>query len=112
VWKYALYFALSIFMSPAVTIRMAWSSTMKDSVFAMRAGSQPAATAASSTVALDTGNSMILLSAFHCFKYLRTDSIAMIVLLFLFKPFFAIAKQINTTYAIVHIQNAQLPDSK
>ena len=57
VWNMALYLLLSILASPAVTIRTQPSSTRKDRVLAMRAGITPTAWAASSTVALETGNS-------------------------------------------------------
>ena len=63
VWKAALNLALSTFASPAVTIRMASPSTLNDRDLAMRAGMTPAASAASSTVALETGNSKTLLSS-------------------------------------------------
>ena len=55
--KKCLYLLLSIFASPAVTTRMGSSPSLKLRVLAMRAGSTPTATAASSTVALDTSNS-------------------------------------------------------
>ena len=48
---------------PAATMRITPSFVRNDSVFAMRAGSQWAASAASSTVALDTGNSITRSSA-------------------------------------------------
>lgn len=51
-------------------------STIKESVFAIRAGSQPAASAASSTVALDVSNSIILSAMPSVSKYARTFSIA------------------------------------
>ena len=53
----ALYFALSIFASPAVTTRTASPFIIKESVFAILCGSQCSASAASCTVALDTSNS-------------------------------------------------------
>ena len=52
-----LYLWLSILASPAATISTGPSFTIKDRVLAIRPGSQPTAWAASSTVALDTGNS-------------------------------------------------------
>ena len=57
VWNIALYLGLSILASPAATMRTQPSSTRKDRVLAMRAGMTPTAWAASSTVALETGNS-------------------------------------------------------
>ena len=51
-----LYFALSIFTSPAQIIKIALSSTLKESDFAIRAGSVLRAFAANSTVALDFSN--------------------------------------------------------
>lgn len=52
--KKDLYLWLSIFASPAVTIKIALSPSIKDNVFAMRHGSVFRACAASSTVALDS----------------------------------------------------------
>ena len=60
VWKVCLYFELSIFSSPATMIRIGCSSTLKESDLAILPGSTPAASAASSTVALEVANSMIL----------------------------------------------------
>lgn len=50
----------------------ALSPLRNDSVLAMRAGSHPSASAASATVALETGNSRIRSSAPNAFKYART----------------------------------------
>ena len=51
--KKALYFALSILASPAVTMRMGLPLTRNERVFAMRQGSVPSASAARATVALE-----------------------------------------------------------
>ena len=51
----ARYLALSIFASPAATIKIGSPSAKNDSVFAIRQGSQPNAWAANATVALGNG---------------------------------------------------------
>ena len=61
------------FHGPAVT---------KDKVFAIRAGSHPTASAASSTVALEESNSRIRFSIPNCAKYAFTLSIAITPSLF------------------------------
>ena len=67
-WNWALYLGLSIFMSPAVTTSTGPSAVMNDRDLAMRAGMTPAASAASSTVALDTGNSTTRWSRSNFFR--------------------------------------------
>ena len=57
--KKCLYLLLSTLASPAATMRMGSSPTLKLRVLAIRAPSTPTARAASSTVALDTSNSRI-----------------------------------------------------
>ena len=76
--KRALYLGLSTLASPAATIRITPSFVRKDSVLAMRAGSQPTASAASSTVADDTSNSSTRLSASNCFRYCFAFSMDMV----------------------------------
>ena len=61
-WKVSLNFRLSTLVSPAATTRMGPSGVMNDRVLAIRAGSVPTASAASATVALETGNSKISFS--------------------------------------------------
>ena len=68
------YFALSILVSPAVTTKIALSSTIKLSVFAMRAPWVCNAFAASSTVALDSSSSIILSRKPNWSKYAFTFS--------------------------------------
>ena len=59
-------------MSPAVTTRIGPSGSIKPSDLAMRAGITPAAWAASSTVALEVGNSSIFASRPKGFRYSLT----------------------------------------
>ena len=68
VLKVSLYLRLSILTSPAVTIKIARSLILKDNVLAIRSGAQFKALAASSTVALETSNSIISCSRLNCFK--------------------------------------------
>lgn len=66
--------------SPAQTTRATRSPTANDSVLAMRAGSHPTASAASSTVALDVSNSMTRSSSPAAARALRALSIPMALL--------------------------------
>ena len=66
--------ALHSLASPAHTTRTAPSPTAHAIVLAMRAGSQPRSRAASSTVALDWSNSMILSATPKGPRYARTLS--------------------------------------
>lgn len=58
-------FSIVDFASPAATINMAESSTIKANVLAILACSIPSALAASSTVALDSSSSLTCSSLFH-----------------------------------------------
>ena len=80
--KRALYLALSTLASPAAQIRMAFPFAWKDRVFTMRQPSVFSAFAASSTVALDTGNSRIRCSIPKDAKYCLTFSIDIVSPLF------------------------------
>ena len=76
--NWALNFGFAMRASPAHTTSATRSPTAKDSVLAIRAGSQPTAWAASSTVALDAGNSITSPSRPNSAKYAFTLSIAML----------------------------------
>ena len=65
--NFDLYFLLSTFASPAATINIGLSFTLKDNVLAISSGLHPNACAASSTVALDTSNSFISFSLLYFF---------------------------------------------
>ena len=63
IWNFALYFELSTLASPAQIIKIAESSILNESDFAILQGSQLRAFDANSTVALETLNSCILSSS-------------------------------------------------
>ncbi len=73
--KRDLYFALSIFVSPAVTMSIGSPSNENDIVFAILPSSQPRAFAARATVALDSSISITRSSIPSFLKYSLTLSI-------------------------------------
>ena len=74
VLKKSRYFLLSIFASPAITIKTGFSSTEKESVFAILQPWVFSAMAASSTVALDSASSSMRESIPDWAKYFFTFS--------------------------------------
>lgn len=72
--KHAFILALSMRRSPPATTRKAWPPTAKVSILAICPGATPCWTAASATLALAPGVSMIARSGAACARCARTEA--------------------------------------